>query len=196
MNISQKWEQIPRSVKLFLLRGLSFFIIWKLIYLLLLLPNRVIDRPLTYAVGQGTTKTLNLITHSKTFSAKEGIDEFREGNSTRIEYMVEVDANHERSLSIADVCNGLELIILYLGFIICLPSETSRKIKFSLAGVILIYIVNVLRCTALILIYLHYPAYLDFSHHYLFKFLIYALIFLLWYGYTQKLVLTNVKVAS
>src|SRR5882757_4532147 len=115
MNISQKWEQIPRSVRLFLLRGLVFFIIWKSIYLLLLLPNRVIDRPLTYAVGQGTTTALNLITHSKTFSAKDGIDTFREGNSVRIEYMVEIDANQERALSIADVCNGLELIVLYLG---------------------------------------------------------------------------------
>lgn len=196
MNLSQKWKQIPASVRMFLLSGLVFFIIWKLIYLLFLLPTRVVDRPLTYAVGQGTTTALNFITHSKTFSAKDGIDTFREGNSVRIEYMVEIDANRERALSIADVCNGLELIILYLGFIICLPSQISRKIKFSVAGVILIYIVNVLRCTALILIYLHYPAYLDFSHHYLFKFLIYSFIFLLWYSYTQKLVLTNVKVAS
>jgi exosortase family protein XrtF len=196
MNISQKWKQIPRSVRLFLLRGLVFFLIWKSIYLLLLLPNRVIDKPLTRAVGQGATVALNLITHSKTFSAKDGVNEFKESNGTRIEYIVEVDANQEKSLSIADVCNGLELIILYLGFIVCLPSEINRKIKFSLLGLILIYIVNVLRCTFLVLIYLHYPAYLDFSHHYLFKIIIYGFIFLLWYGYTQKLVLTNVKVAS
>jgi exosortase/archaeosortase family protein len=197
MNIFHKWKQVPKPVNAFLLKGLLVFIIWKSLYLFFFLPGRILDAPLTYAVGAGTTRMLNFMTNSQIFSAKNGMNEFFEGNKrVRIEYTVVIEANHEKALAIADVCNGLELMVLYLGFIICFPSGISRKLIFAFTGIALIYLFNVLRCSSLILIYLHYPSYLDFSHHYLFKFLVYGFIFLLWHGFTQKLAFINARAAA
>lgn len=193
MNIFDKWKQIPKSVKIFLLKGLAIFIIWKSVYLVFLLPGRILDGPLTYSVGAGTAKTLNFLTNSQAFSAKSGVKFEGEGRKLTEIQVMEIYAQQERALSIADVCNGLELIVLYAGFIMCFPSGALRKTIFILTGTILIYIFNVLRCASLILIYLHYPGYLDFSHHYLFTSLVYGFIFLLWYIFTQKLTLTNVQ---
>jgi exosortase/archaeosortase family protein len=109
---------------------------------------------------------------------------------------MEIEAYHERALSIADVCNGLELIVLYVGFILCFPAGVYRKALFILSGSVLIYIVNVARCAALVLIYMHSPALLDFSHHYLFTFLVYSFVFFLWYIFTNKPVLTHVQAQS
>ena len=165
-------------------------------YLFILLPGRVLDGPLTYGVGKGTIGTLNFITHSNDFSAEKGVIEHRENGGIRIEPIMQIDVQNRRTLSIADVCNGLELIVLYLGFIICFPAGSSRKLVFAGIGIILIYICNVLRCSSLVLIYLHYPAFLYFSHHYVFTFLVYAFIFCLWYVFTKKSALTIIRVTA
>jgi exosortase family protein XrtF len=194
MNIAHTWKQMPKPVRSFLLKGCVVFIVWKSLYLFFLLPNRVLDGPLTYAVGKGTISSLNFITHSHNFSAEKGVIEHMENGGIRIEPVVKIDVQNRMALSIADVCNGLELIVLYLGFVVCFPSGISRKLVFAGTGVVLIYICNVLRCSSLVLIYLHYPAYLYFSHHYVFTFLVYAFIFYLWYVFTKKPALTNTRV--
>jgi exosortase/archaeosortase family protein len=194
MNIARTWKQIPKPVRLFFLKGCVVFIVWKSLYLFFLLPNRVLDGPLTYAVGKGTIRALNFITFSHNFSAEKGVLEHNEFGTIRIEPIMQIDAQNRKALAVADACNGLELIVLYLGFIVCFPSGISRKSVFSVAGIALIYICNVLRCSSLVLIYLRYPAYLSFSHHYVFTFLVYAFIFYLWYVFTKKPALTKIRV--
>src|SRR5579859_4596710 len=98
MATFHKWGQIPKSVKLFLFRGLVVFIIWKVLYLLFLLPNRTLDEPLTLAVGQGTIKVLNIMTHSQSFSAKNGVNEILDGKKrVGVEQLVEIDVNNEKA---------------------------------------------------------------------------------------------------
>lgn len=185
MWVIDRWNGIPRPVRDFLLKASIVFVVWKLVYLLFLLPGRILDGPLTRAVGAGTAETLNAVTSSHSFSAKEAVRFEPEGRAHYYRVM-EIDLGAEPALSIADVCNGLELIVLYVGFILCFPAGIRRKALFILSGTTLIYLINVFRCTALILIYLHTPAMLDFSHHYLFTFLVYAFVFLLWYLFTNK----------
>ena len=93
--------------------------------------------------------------------------------------------HQDRVLSIADACNALELLVLYGGLILCLPAGASRKAIFITGGIVLIEIMNVIRCTALVLLYLHRPEYVDFSHHYLFSFVVYGFIFWLWFLFSK-----------
>jgi len=167
--------RIPRPVVIFFIKAFLLFVVWKALYIFLLLPGRVLDGPLTRFVGNATVGMMNMTEGRRVYSAvevKEGMD---------------IRRNGEQTLRVADACNALELMVLYAGFILCFPAPGRRRGIFIFAGCLLITLFNVLRCMALVWIFVHYRAYLDFSHHFLFTFLIYAFIFLLWYIFTQKL---------
>ncbi len=182
-----KWHQIPSSFKTFFFRALTLFVIWKSIYLLFLMPIRVMDAPLTQSIGIGTAKTLNWVTNSVSFTSHSVVlkDQTETGIKLRTQQAVYYHQNN--IVSIEDACNGLELCVLYIGFILCLPSTTSRKVIFSVVGIIIIYLVNIWRCAGLTLVYLYYPQNADFTHHYVFTFVVYAFIIWLWLLYTKKL---------
>jgi len=195
MAIPEKWNQIPRPVKLFLLKAIGMFILWKLIYLTILLPNRILDRPLTEGVTIGTVKLLNGTSrHYHYTSVRAQHPKLNaEGQFARWEDTMDIYSGNIRVLSVADACNGLELLVLYGGLIICLPSRVFRKMLFVGAGFLLIEMVNVIRCAGLVLLFQHRPEFVDFSHHYLFSLMVYGLIFWLWWlfsrdpAFTQKL---------
>jgi exosortase/archaeosortase family protein len=193
MVLSEKWNLVPKPVRHFLLKATALFVIWKAVYLLVLLPNRALDKPLTYVIGKGTAATLNLIHRSADYNSIPTMHTKGYANSGEVEPVMAVRWRQDTLLSIADVCNGLELLVLYAGLIVCLPAGLRRKLFFIFGGIVLIEILNVLRCTGLVLVYLNRPEYLDFSHHYLFTFVVYAFIFWLWWlfsrdpGFAKKL---------
>jgi exosortase family protein XrtF len=167
--------RIPRPVIIFFIKAFLLFVVWKALYIFLLLPGRVLDKPLTRFVGNATVGAMNIIEGRTVYSALEE------------EESMDIRRNGEQTLRVADACNALELMVLYTGFIFCFPAPGRRKAIFIISGGVLITLFNVLRCMALVWIFVHYRAYLDFSHHFLFTFLIYAFIFLLWYIFTKKL---------
>ena len=181
-----KLDQIPYAVRTFLLKGLLLFVAWKLIYLLFLLPSRVLDRPLTRFTAISAAKTLNYFSHSSGYTTQDEIDEYDADGYHETQYVTSIFYENEKSLSVADVCNALELLILYLGFIICFPAGLKRKVSFGILGILLICLVNILRCAGLAWIFIYYPDYGDFSHHYVFTFIVYVCIFLLWFWFSKK----------
>ncbi len=187
MKALEKWTEVPRPVKLFLLKAIALFVLWKGLYLLVLLPGRVLDKPLTYAVGVSTAATLNVISPPGDYSAREGLNPKQVGNTIVQEDVMQIFLSQQRLLSIGDPCNGLEILVLYAGLILCLPGSAYKKAMFLVLGMVCIEVLNVIRCAALVLIYIHRPEYLDFSHHYLFTFLVYAFIFWLWFRFTKGL---------
>jgi len=185
-------NNVPRPVKLFFLKATLLFAVWKLIYLLYLLPHRTLDRPLTYAVAAGTVATLDAFDHSRPYSTREGIHISNDADGRPFqEQGMDIFLGQEKVLYIADVCNGLELLVLYAGLIICLPSSARRKSLFVAGGFLFIEVINVIRCMALVQVFLHRPDWLDFTHHYLFSFLVYAAIFWLWYIFSRDPVFTK-----
>ena len=184
MIVSDKWNQVPKPVKEFLLKAITLFVVWKAVYLLFLLPGRVLDKPLTNLISNGTAASLNLISRSDAYAAIPALEPKSPEDNTLVPVMA-IRANQQTVLSIADPCNGLELLILYAGLIFCLPATRTRKLVYILSGILLIEVINVIRCVGLILVYLHRPQYLDFSHHYLFTFVVYAFIFWLWYLFSR-----------
>jgi exosortase/archaeosortase family protein len=187
MRILEKWRQVPQPVRSFLYKGVFLLAVWKVLYLCILLPNRTLDRPLTHLIGAGAVATLNAFTHSSDYSLAKGVDERAVGADGLVytENVERIYRNREKVLSIADVCNGLEVMVLYVGFIVCWSAGLARKTAFAAGGSVLIVLLNILRCSALTFIYLRWPPYADFYHHYVFTFVIYGLIFWLWYRFIQ-----------
>lgn len=91
-----------------------------------------------------------------------------------------------RLIGISDSCNGLVLFVLFIGFVLSFPSRLIDKVKFIPIGLFLIYFLNVFRIICLVFIYIHYPQYLDFNHHYTFTLFVYFDIFLLWMTFVKR----------
>jgi|SRR5579859_440055 len=191
--ISQKWRQVPGPVKSFLLKAIILFAIWKVLYLLILLPQRILDKPLTDIIGAGTAKMVNLMTGTHDYYSLSEVNHKGIGNDGHIilENASNIYRHQNLVLAVADVCNGLELMVLYAGLIICLPAATRKKAIYISIGIVTIFVLNVLRCAALVLVFLHLPEFLDFFHHYLFSLIVYGFIFWLWYLFTKDMILAK-----
>ena len=176
--------QVPKPVRKFLWLAAILFVAWKAVYLLFLQPGRILDKPLTYVIGKCTAGTLALFNPSGDYHAKPAMHLKGFGNEG-LEPVMAISSGQNNLLDIADVCNGLELLVLYAGLILCLPAARNRKIAYIIGGILAIEIINVIRCVGLVLVYVHKPGWLDFSHHYLFTFVVYAFIFWLWYLFSR-----------
>lgn len=92
----------------------------------------------------------------------------------------------EKLLGIAHECNALVLFVLFAGFVISFPGYWKQKLWFIPAGMVAIWLVNICRVIALILIQIYHPSYLYFNHKYTFTILVYGFIFGLWMLWVKK----------
>ena len=177
---------IPISVRNFLGLALTIAISWKFIYHVFLMNPRTLDGPLTNHVGNSSAFLLNQFSGMHQFTALNCIDTSYMEGQIQMSCVSKIVHNNHKVLHIADGCNGLELIILYAGFIFCFPSSKKRKLFFVLAGLTLIDALNILRCSCLGFIKEYYHPYFTISHHFIFKAIVYALIVFLWVQFTKS----------
>lgn len=178
-------QQIPKPVKIFLWRALAVFILWKLIYFIFLLPNRIIDRPLSMFVGNSTASFIGWIKQTNLAYCKELSNvQFFEGTK-QITEKATIFLGPKRLIGIADGCNGLSLFVLFIGFMIAYPGKIYLKTSYAIMGIIFITFLNICRCTGLGLIHNSNPNLTDFAHHYVFKIITYLAIFYMWYGFVR-----------
>ncbi|MDB5268243.1 MAG: hypothetical protein JWP58_1283 [Hymenobacter sp.] len=84
-------------------------------------------------------------------------------------------------------CNGLVLYALFGGFVLAFPGPWRRKLWFIPAGMVLIWILNVVRVSALAINQHYAHQSVDFNHHYTFTFVVYGCIFGLWMLWAKRL---------
>lgn len=182
--ISELKQNIPSEILFFLKRVIILFIAWKLLYHFILFPNRILDRPLTIFTTHLSSKLYEIIHTGSETTYFELVD--KQGIGKAIIYI-----NNQRGVGVGDNCNGLELQILFLGFLFCFKTSILKKIKYSIIGVFTILILNIIRVTLLTRMnFLNYQ-YADFAHHYLFKMIIYSVVFIIWIFYLKKIKLLN-----
>ncbi len=181
------FEQFPPQVRIFLLRGLVLFGIWKFVYLFFWAQPRTLDGPLTNTVGSQSVWILNQVYQTKGFKATPVVAVTRMEGDYQISKVSKIDKDGKHLLNIADDCNGLELFILYVGFILSMPASVKRKVIYLIAGVFIIHLVNLLRCVGLSALLMHWDRYFDLAHHYIFKVMVYSTIFVLWVRFSNNL---------
>lgn len=181
-----RWKNIPKEVRVILIKGFSFLILWKLLYAFWLAPTRLLDKPLTNLVANQSAQVMNFFAAGNPYTVGTTLRKRSEDGSTYTEYGT-IFYNNKPTINIADPCNGLEFLLLYAWFILVIPGTAKRRIIFLTVGLLLLHLSNLLRCWGLVEIYRLYRHSFDFAHHYLFKIIIYGLSFLLWYWYLKAL---------
>lgn len=83
-------------------------------------------------------------------------------------------------------CNSVNVMIVYLSFIIAFSGRMVQTIIFIVLGCVAIYAINLLRVGLLFEIALNYPNYLYFFHKYLFTAFIYVVVFILWILWVKR----------
>lgn len=184
-------NNIPLPIRLFLGKALLFFILWKVIYSFFLFDSQLLDKVLTKHVGDASAFVLNNSGFMSGFtSVTENFDSTYAGEDLNNQISA-IYHNGYKVLHIANVCNGLELIVLYIGFIVCMPSSFKRKTLYIIIGVLILDLINIFRCVGLIYLSEYFEAYFDFAHHYLFKAIVYLCTFLMWIKFSRKITLND-----
>lgn len=181
------FNDFPKEVKVFLLRCLLLFIVFQAYFLLIESNYRIINNPLTNKIASLSANGLNFIHHTNAFRITPFFYSTRIEGELENRHAIRILFENKYILHIADSCNGLELIALYIGFIIAMPfKDVKRKIKYILLGSIVIFAVNVLRCIGLVEVQMVFHRLFKFAHHYLFKMIIYGTIFFIWFLFMKK----------
>jgi exosortase/archaeosortase family protein len=91
------------------------------------------------------------------------------------------------SLLIGHVCNGKSLYYLLIAFIFAIPDRKLKtKITYSILGLIILYILNSLRISALFQIAKKLPDWFHVFHHDIFQYSMYAVLFAIWIFYLKN----------
>ncbi len=170
-------SRIDKEMKRFLLKLIIFIIVWEGLYIFILKPKRILDSLLTEWLTIAVTGTLNFF--FRMIPKAEWITD-------PVNDACLVQQSGKTLLIIFDDCNGLDLFIIYLAFIVLLPYPAKRKLIFGVGGLIAIFIGNIFRCVALYWVYVHFRGMFDFNHHYVFTIVMYLIIFYGWVLFTKK----------
>lgn len=161
-----------KAMVLFVIKAVLLYIFWFISYDYFIAPNQKVDQYLNYRVATDAGYVLDILGY-------EGSTQ--PGNAQTL-----VCIQNEAVVGVGNPCNGLELFVLFAGFIICFPGTWKNKWWYIIIGSVIIHFFNVLRTVALSLIQFKAPEYLDFNHHYTFTTLVYSIIFILWIFWTNR----------
>ncbi len=175
-----KWFAQLTRLQQFLVKGIGLLVIWQIVYSMMLEPSGVIDLPLTYLVSEGATTALNWL----------GVDSYYESYQHKLEPALSgtiLYIDGVQSVGIGNACNGLEIMVLFIGFLLIFPGKANTKIWYLLFGLLLIYIANIIRVILLGINYIESPSTFDFNHKYTYKIAVYVIVFILWVIWVEKL---------
>lgn len=163
-------------VKIFLIRAILLFLGWTLLFHYYLVPHTQVNEWLTRSSVYGTHTGLELLGYESNI-------EFIEGSTNGAGLIL---INSEPSVLIANPCNGLELFALFAGFLIVFPGPWKPKLFYNAIGVLMLFLLNIVRQTALALNYYHFRFSFDFNHKYTYAIFVYLCVFLLWRYWMNK----------
>ncbi len=187
-------QQLPNEAKVFLGRALLLFVAWKILYILVLIPNEVPDSWLVKQLGKATASFLNVYYHTDSFNTENTLRRKLYGNDwVPVTYATINYKKSQKVLGIYQACDGLELMVLYAGFIICFSGFWIRKLVFIVLGIIGLFAINILRSGLLGIISLQFPVHFEFAHKYFFNLVVYGFTFLLWMFYISSSKLKSTK---
>lgn len=91
-----------------------------------------------------------------------------------------IDLGDRHIISVYEGCNGLNVMIIFIAFVVSFGSWHKKMWWFIPTGILLIHLANLARLAFLFEVTVSYPGYLYFTHKYLFTAIIYAMVVALW----------------
>lgn len=181
-SIKQAYNDVPPGIKTFAKKAAIFFAAWLVLYYGIMRPTRVPDKFLTEVTAKTTVSMVNKF-YKPGFGYADVVNRPTIDNEKS---GVDILYNNGQVLFITDGCNAFDLFVLYIAFLVCVPTTIKRLISFSVIGVLTVFVLNIARCFALVYLVLNKPSYVDFAHHYAFTLIVYAFIFYGWVLYSKK----------
>jgi len=151
-----------RRVALFLGKVGAFYVLWYLLYDLWLLPDGTVDRWLSLNVAAVAGGLLRGV----------GVEALVDGRVLALPGAAGV--------RIANGCNGLSTLGLFVGFVLAYPGRATRRAWFIPMGVLAIYATNVGRIVVMVLAQKYWPAAFDPLHGFGLTTIFYVTVFGLW----------------
>lgn len=164
-------ENLIREFKptlLFLGKFLALYFFCNLLYGLYVSSFRPHPDPLTNQVTWQTSEILNSL------GWENRIEDHATKASTFIEYA------GRKILSVYEGCNGLNVMIIFIAFIVAFGPLNKTTLWFIPLGILLIHLSNLGRIFLLFFVTLDFPDFLYVTHKYIFTGVIYLMVFLLW----------------
>ncbi len=99
---------------------------------------------------------------------------------------IAVGNDRENMIYVFEGCNGLNVMIVYLSFLVAFTGPRKLFIQFVAMGIAGIHLLNLARIGLLYGVAFYFPEQLYFFHKYLFTGIIYIIVFVLWYFWVRK----------
>jgi exosortase family protein XrtF len=99
---------------------------------------------------------------------------------------VRVISDNREVLNVFEGCNGVNVYIVFLSFVIAFSSKFKRVILFCLFGGLIIHAVNLIRIAALFVTAINSPEFFYYFHKYFFTAILYCIVFALWAAWVLK----------
>jgi exosortase/archaeosortase family protein len=141
---------------------LAFYGLWYVLYDLWLLPEGTVDRWLSLNVAEVSGALLGSV----------GFETFVQGRDLALPGVPGV--------RIANGCNGLSTLGLFVGFVLAYPGSARRRFWFIPLGVLAVYLTNVARVMAMLLSQKYWPAAFEPLHGFGLTTIFYVVVFCLW----------------
>lgn len=141
MNSSSK-----RSVITFFVKAVAIYGVWYVVYDLWIQPTGALDRWVSIHVAQWAGGVLSILGEEVLVSGRS------------------IWTSPEHGVVVADGCNGLTTIGLFVGFVLAYPGSAVRRVLFIPLGMVVLYLSNVARVAALGYFREHWAAAFDLIH--------------------------------
>ncbi|GHN02856.1 hypothetical protein WSM22_43450 [Cytophagales bacterium WSM2-2] len=99
---------------------------------------------------------------------------------------IAVGTVQEKVIYVFEGCNGLNVMIVYLCFLMAFRGPVQILMKFACVGVAAIHAINLARISLLYAVAMFFPEQLYFFHKYLFTGIIYGFVFMLWFFWVRQ----------
>jgi exosortase/archaeosortase family protein len=166
MDIQTRIKEISPLTR-FLITAGGVYVVWYILYDYYLLPDGRLDAFLSYSGVSLAGSILNVF----------GWEIYSDARILAI--------TGTNGVEIQNGCNGLELIGLYMGFIIAYPGgPIQKRIGFLVGGILLLFVANVFRIMIFALSIYYAPYWWEQVHTYSSYFIFYPIVLTLWYLWT------------
>lgn len=170
-----------RQLYIFLVKCAAFYIIWNVVYYGWIRPHTDLQMVITSSTTTVSTWILNQFDEDSNFIHRDYPGVGEGGQSVSLIYK-----NAEPLISVADSCNALTLMVLFLGFILAYPGDWRLKLIYIPVGCAVIFLINIVRVQVLIYNYMHFKAWFEFNHKYTFTIAVYLAVFYFWMLWANK----------
>jgi exosortase family protein XrtF len=94
--------------------------------------------------------------------------------------------NDKKILSVYEGCNGINVMIIFVAFLLAFGPVGRTLTWFIPLGLLIIHLVNLARIGLLFWVSIYMPRYLYFTHKYFFTAILYVVVFVLWIWWVRR----------